>query len=91
MLIEYIRSYLPLLEAVPPSATRGCAMVWQLGNRPDMVKYTVTRSGSKHVSMDTLDSPVVPDANNGRLLHRTSGAFYWAIQVLYREDATRDT
>jgi hypothetical protein len=31
LLIQFIRSYPPYLEAVPPSATWGCAMPWRQG------------------------------------------------------------
>jgi hypothetical protein len=38
LLIQYILTYPPLLEAIPPSATRGPAMLWWQGDPPHMVR-----------------------------------------------------
>jgi hypothetical protein len=43
LLIKYIRSYPPFLEAVPPSATRGRAMLWGQGpNKQRIVNIKMT-------------------------------------------------
>jgi hypothetical protein len=41
LLIQYIHSSPLLLEAVPPSTTRGCAMLWWQGDPHNMGNYGI--------------------------------------------------